>query len=205
MRGDFDAQTLLARVGAAGALLICFSIVLGAGHFGSTGKREAMVATTAPTPPAVSAAAASAEMATPARLEPVVEAVHDAAPAPSSPTLASITDSRADATPIAATHIAMEGVWAPGTTCTRHSFRDGALPTVINADGAWAGDTFCIFKNKKQTDTTWSLTAECSSGREQWTTRVRVTIAGDRLIWASKRGTQAYARCAPDMLIAEAR
>src|SRR4051812_12043211 len=40
------------------------------------------------------------------------------------------------------------GVWAPeASPCTVRNFRGGFLPTIINTDGAWAGDTFCMFRN----------------------------------------------------------
>jgi hypothetical protein len=62
---------------------------------------------------------------------------------------------------------AIVGVWAPDAgTCSARDFREGMLPAVINAHGAWAGDTFCIFEDKKQTETAWSVVAKCSNPRE---------------------------------------
>ncbi len=98
------------------------------------------------------------------------------------------------------------GVWAPDAgTCSARNFRAGVLPAVINADGAWAGETFCAFKNRKQTETGWRVVAKCSNPREHWTANVRLTVHDNRLTWTSKRGTQIYTRCAPDVLMAEAR
>jgi hypothetical protein len=98
------------------------------------------------------------------------------------------------------------GVWSPNaSTCSARDFREGALPAVISADGAWAGETFCMFSNKKVTDAGWSVVAKCSSPRERWTTSVRLTVKDNRLTWTSKRGSQIYSRCAPDVLMAEAR
>jgi hypothetical protein len=98
------------------------------------------------------------------------------------------------------------GVWAPdGGTCSARNFRAGVLAAVINADGAWAGETFCAFKNKKQTETGWRVVAKCSNPRERWTTNVRLTVHDNRLTWTSKRGIQIYTRCAPDVLMAAAR
>jgi len=106
------------------------------------------------------------------------------------------------ATPSLATIV---GVWAPDSgACSVRNFREGLLPTIINTDGAWAGDSFCIFKNQKQTETGWKVVARCSSSRERWTTDVRLTVKDNRLIWTSKRGTQTYSRCATDFLIAAA-
>jgi hypothetical protein len=95
------------------------------------------------------------------------------------------------------------GVWAPDAgTCSARNFREGLLPTVISGEGAWAGETFCIFKNKEQTETGWRVVAKCSNQRERWTSNVRLTVNDNRLTWASKRGTQIYTRCAPDVLMA---
>ena len=97
------------------------------------------------------------------------------------------------------------GVWAPDASpCTVRNFRDGFLPTIINTDGAWAGDTFCIFRNQKKTETGWGVIANCSNGRERWTAPVRLSVKGDRLTWTSKRGVQIYTRCTRDFLMAEA-
>lgn len=89
------------------------------------------------------------------------------------------------------------GMWAPdGGACSVRDFRAGLLPAIINTDGARAGDTSCTFKNQKQTATDWRVVANCSSPHEQWTANVRLTVKGNRLIWKSKRGAQAYTRCA---------
>ena len=98
------------------------------------------------------------------------------------------------------------GVWAPNTgTCSARDFREGALPAVISTDGAWAGETFCTFSNKKQTETGWSVVAKCSSPKARWTANVRLTVKDNKLTWTSKRGTQAYTRCSPDVLMAAVR
>jgi hypothetical protein len=98
------------------------------------------------------------------------------------------------------------GVWAPDAgTCSARNFRQGDLPTVISTDGAWAGETFCIFTKKKQTEIGWRVVAKCSSPRERWTANVRLTVSDSRLTWTSERGTQVYTRCKPDVLTAQAR
>ena len=101
---------------------------------------------------------------------------------------------------------AIVGIWAPDLgTCSARDFREGMLPAVINADGAWAGDTFCVFEDKKEAETAWNMVAKCSNPREHWTAKVRLTVHGNRLTWTSKRGTQVYTRCASDVLMASAR
>jgi hypothetical protein len=98
------------------------------------------------------------------------------------------------------------GVWAPeGDSCSARKLRAGVLPAVINAEGAWAGETFCAFKNKEEMETGWKVVAKCSNPRERWTANVRLTVHDNRLTWTSKRGTQVYTRCAPDVLMAAAR
>jgi len=98
------------------------------------------------------------------------------------------------------------GVWAPDAgACSVRNFREGLLPTIINTDGAWAGDSFCVFKNHRQTGTSWKVVASCSNSRERWTTDVRLTVKDNRLTWTSKRGTQTYSRCATDFLISAGR
>ena len=105
-----------------------------------------------------------------------------------------------------ATRPAIVGIWAPDAgTCSARDFRDGMLPTVINAEGAWAGETFCMFTTKRQTELGWSVIAKCSSPRERWTSNVHLSVSNDRMTWKSKRGTQTYTRCAPDVLMAQAR
>jgi hypothetical protein len=98
---------------------------------------------------------------------------------------------------------AIVGVWAPGS-CSARDFREGLLPTVINTEGAWAGETFCLFSKRKQVDTGWTVVAKCSNAQERWTSHVRLTVSDNRLTWTSRRGTQTYARCAPDVLMAQA-
>jgi hypothetical protein len=98
------------------------------------------------------------------------------------------------------------GIWAPDAgACSVRSFQDGLLPTVINAEGAWAGETFCMFSSREETDSGWKVVARCVSSRTRWTSNVRLTVKDDRLIWTSKRGTQTYTRCTPDVLMAQAR
>jgi hypothetical protein len=96
------------------------------------------------------------------------------------------------------------GVWAPDAdSCSMRLFRQGTLPTFIYLDGAWAGETFCAFKEREQTETGWKVVARCASSRERWTANVRLTVNGNHLTWTSGRGTQSYARCETDVLMAD--
>jgi hypothetical protein len=103
-------------------------------------------------------------------------------------------------------HATVVGVWAPDTgACSARDFRDGMLPTVINAKEAWAGETFCVFKKKQATKSGWRVVANCSNLHEHWTADARLTVSNNRLTWTSKRGTQTYTRCAPGFLMTAAR
>lgn len=105
--------------------------------------------------------------------------------------------------PAARSYATLVGVWAPDTAaCSVRDFRDGMLPTVINAKGAWAGATFCVFKKKQETKTGWRVVAKCSSLNEHWTADIHLAVKNDRLTWTSKRGSQSYTRCAPGFLMA---
>jgi hypothetical protein len=88
------------------------------------------------------------------------------------------------------------GVWAPETgSCSVRHAREGVLPAVISERGARAGDTSCVFKEQRWTERDWQILANCTNGHERWTSNVRLTVKGDRLVWTSKRGTQTYTRC----------
>jgi len=98
------------------------------------------------------------------------------------------------------------GIWSPEAgACSVRDFRRGVQLTVISNDGAWAGDTFCMFRRKQQIEAGWRIVADCSNPRESWTSNVRLTVKGNRLMWASQRGAQLYARCTPDLEMAQAR
>jgi hypothetical protein len=95
------------------------------------------------------------------------------------------------------------GIWVPqGGTCSIQSFKEGSLPAVITEQGAWAGETFCLFKNLKRTRTDWQAVASCSNPKEDWTTDVQLSVKANRLIWKSKSGTQSYSKCSSDTLVA---
>jgi len=138
--------------------------------------------------------AATAQPATPA-LASEVEVIQ---PAPT-PVDLRARDVAADDAPVA-------GIWAPSASaCSLRDLRDGWLPTIIDADGARAGDTFCAFSNRKQTAAGWRVVATCSDSHHQWTATVRLSVKDDHLIWSSAHGRQEYTRCAPDSMMTAAR
>jgi hypothetical protein len=215
------SRTVLRDASAtAGALLICASIVLNIGPFARTAsssvgasRQHASLVTEASNakrsiarPDAVALQISrlpgkGENLPEPVQisLQPLSVALIEAAPSP------------AAAMPVQAIQLDREnseksaviGVWAPAAgACSARDFRDGVLPTVITSEGAWAGETFCIFAKRTETENGWRVVAKCSSLRERWTAHVRLRVNDNRLTWTSERGTQSYARCTPDVLMA---
>ena len=100
--------------------------------------------------------------------------------------------------------LSVAGVWAPDVGACSAQNRKRLIPAVITPEGASAGDTFCAFRNKRQSDAGLEVIAKCSNAQRQWTTKVRLTVSGNRLTWTSQRGTQAYWRCEPNTRMASA-
>jgi len=192
MRSNFHPIPLLPELCAAGALSFCCAIILNVGGLAGGAKQESARSNTQQL---VVSSVAWQQLAD--DTQPERETLVQASSTPE------LVETR---TLVAQPPATIEGVWVPDVgTCSIRHFREGMLATIINMEGAWAGDTFCVFKNRQQTETGWRVVAHCSKPGEQWTTHVRLTMKGDRLIWTSRRGTQAYTRCSPDFLLAEAR
>jgi len=209
---------------AAGAMSICVAIVLNVGPFAKTPNAGLLVASAAQAGMAVmgkvngSAPVAPEEVA--ARDQQIFELAAQQTsvpepistpPQPSPAPPVDITPALAPPAPAMqsdldrqnAERAAIVGVWAPDTgTCSARDFREGVLPTVITNEGAWAGEAFCIFTKRTEMDKGWRAVAKCSTPRESWTAHVRLKLNDNRLIWTSERGTQAYSRCGPDVLMA---
>jgi len=88
------------------------------------------------------------------------------------------------------------GVWAPNPkACSPRSNAAGQLPATINHEGAWAGQVSCAFRNSKRVGDVWHFAAACKGARKRWSSNVRLTVEGDKLTWASRRGVAHYVRC----------
>jgi hypothetical protein len=97
------------------------------------------------------------------------------------------------------------GIWgADASACSVRLNRKGFLPAVINDEGAFAGDTSCAFKSRKQVAGAWQLVAACANARRRWTSHIRLAVTGNRLIWSSRRGLQSYVRCQRGPMMAQA-
>jgi hypothetical protein len=97
------------------------------------------------------------------------------------------------------------GIWgADASACSVRLNRKGFLPAVINDEGAFAGDTSCAFKSRKQVAGAWQLVAACANARRRWTSHIRLAVTGNRLIWSSQRGLQTYVRCERGPMMAQA-
>jgi hypothetical protein len=100
---------------------------------------------------------------------------------------------------------AFVGRWGPdAVACSRGPRKGGFLPTMIESNGARAGDVTCAFREKKQAGEAWDIVAQCSNRRESWTARIRLAVKADRLTWTSERGAQSYVRCSNRMQVAGA-
>jgi hypothetical protein len=200
-------HSIAAHAATAGALMVCLAIVGGVGRSDKVASRglrlgeqsSAPVWTTASVDPAP-APAAPAPILEAASTSPVVADL----PPPivvNNVALAAVIPE----VPLAEPDADVVGLWAPDAgSCSLRNFRQGLLPTIISTEGAWAGDPFCMFKNRRPTESGWRVVAECSSGGDHWTTQVRLSLKGQRLIWDSKRGRQVYTRCSSDLRMAAA-
>jgi hypothetical protein len=156
-------------------------------------------ATDAPDPIAVlidrvSSAETTTEPPTAAAETPAPQSAGDERPAGDAPAATLRHEVRRAAPP------AIVGVWAPETgSCSARNARDGVLPAIISERGARAGATSCVFKEQRRTEKDWRVLANCRNGHEHWSSNVRLVVKGDRLIWTSKRGTQAYVRCSSNV------
>ena len=90
------------------------------------------------------------------------------------------------------------GVWATeAAACSSRRQPEASLPTVIESNLARAGEASCLFQSKRRVGSDWAVVAKCTTPGENWTAHVRLTVANDRLTWASERGSQEYLRCGP--------
>jgi hypothetical protein len=88
------------------------------------------------------------------------------------------------------------GVWAVNEkACTPQVGRGGFLPTIINPQGAWAGETTCAFRSARRDGKGWSFAATCSDVSRSWRSDVHLSVEGKRLTWKSQSGSRTYVRC----------
>src|SRR5262249_36303022 len=96
------------------------------------------------------------------------------------------------------------GIWAADARACSALDRSGFLLTVIDTDGARAGETLCAFESKRQTKLGWDVVARCSNSHERWTANVSLSVKDNRLSWKSQRGTETYLRCQREEMMAQA-
>jgi hypothetical protein len=211
----------LSRLSIVPALLICYAVVFNIGPFAKTTSQDfaarsvARVAVPRPqtSPDAgVDHLQSSADVA--GRAEWFAQADGDVAQAQQQPINRTGNDRMVPMIPTADTgssnapvqQATIDGIWAPNAgSCSLRDLRDGTLATIIDREGARAGDTYCAFKKQRPMPTGWRVVAECSNSLERWTTDVRLTVKDDHLVWTSRRGRQIYTRCAPDAVMTAAR
>lgn len=103
-----------------------------------------------------------------------------------------------------AVNMSFVGIWAADARACSALDRSGFLLTVIDTDGARAGETLCAFENKRQTKLGWDVVARCSNSHERWTANVSLSVKDNRLSWKSQRGTETYLRCQREEMMAQA-
>ena len=103
-----------------------------------------------------------------------------------------------------AVNMSFVGIWAADARACSALDRSGFLLTVIDTDGARAGETLCTFESKRQTKLGWDVVARCSNSHERWTANVSLSVKDNRLSWNSQRGTQTYLRCQREEMMAQA-
>ena len=103
-----------------------------------------------------------------------------------------------------AVNMSFVGIWATDARACSALDRSGFLLTVIDTDGARAGETLCTFESKRQTKLGWDVVARCSNSHERWTANVSLSVKDNRLSWKSQRGTQTYLRCQREEMMAQA-
>lgn len=88
------------------------------------------------------------------------------------------------------------GIWGPTeAACGQRSQRRGFLPATITTDSARAGRTVCQFRDSRRAGNGWTMAASCSDRGRRWSSRVRLVVDGDHLIWSSAQGASSYVRC----------
>ena len=95
------------------------------------------------------------------------------------------------------------GMWGGDSSACSSQNKRRLIPTVIDQEGARAGETVCNFKKIKEVAEGWNMVASCSNPRERWTSNVQLKLRDDRLTWTSKRGSQSYVRCSPGVMVAQ--
>jgi hypothetical protein len=88
------------------------------------------------------------------------------------------------------------GIWAVSqNACSSKMQRRGHLIAYISPGGARAGDTSCTFAKTVRRARALQVSASCSDGKTTWQSNVTLSVRGERLTWASEKGSTAYVRC----------
>src|SRR5215813_3287090 len=103
-----------------------------------------------------------------------------------------------------AVNMSFVGIWAADARACSALDRSGFLLTVIDTDGARAGETLCAFESKRQTKLGWDVVARCSNSHERWTANVSLSVKVNHLSWKSQRDTETYLRCQREEMMAQA-
>jgi hypothetical protein len=98
--------------------------------------------------------------------------------------------------PASRANVPFAGLWATSAkACRPEMQKRGSLVADINGERGRAGNTTCTFKTMERRGNGWAMAAVCSNGRKTWTSDVRLSMKGGRLIWTGRKGTATYVRC----------
>jgi hypothetical protein len=87
------------------------------------------------------------------------------------------------------------GGWGINTEQCRQA-ADNRSPLTISTRRAEAFSTTCLFNStQREGASEWRIQATCADEHDRWNANIRLTLAGNRLTWASERGTATYLRC----------
>jgi hypothetical protein len=88
------------------------------------------------------------------------------------------------------------GKWAGHrSACSSKNKKTAYIPLTLSERGAKAGGASCMFHKLARHGRTWNIEAKCRNSVESWDSQVRLVLAGPKLTWSSRRGTETYMRC----------
>ena len=88
------------------------------------------------------------------------------------------------------------GKWAGHrSACSPRNKTTPYVPLSLSERGAKAGNASCSFRRVAKNGSSWNIDAQCRNDAESWDTQIRLVLAGSKLTWSSKRGTEIYTRC----------
>jgi hypothetical protein len=85
------------------------------------------------------------------------------------------------------------GGWSADRGCSLAQLGDA--PLVITTRRARTNAGICEFFGVHIERLGWRIQAKCSTERKTWNANIKMTLAGQELVWTSEKGTAKYFRC----------